>query len=374
MPQGTTIYEFGFNLKSELPSSFSGGCGKIKYKLEFIVDRPWAFDEKQTVVLNIIQKVNLNYVFSTLQPFENQITRNIGYIGNGPISLHVFIPRVGYTSGEKIPVQVIVSNNSRIHVDKLKFALNKIIDYHSKSPGIAIKREIQRLLKKEAGGVAKKTEQRYEHVIDVPPTTPSQDSGTSRLIHITYELKIEAKLGGLYKNLIVAVPITVGTIPHSVAGRPQIAIFPALPELPHGLSFHVSALPNGSDTRRLSMASNTSFRSNTSQQNSDGSVRRSHTDLSTSITSNSVSNNSTVSNTMSITSTLISSTSDFQPTAPPMDLTANNTTGSPAHSNTVYLDAPPSYDEVFGSPSTSSSADGSSFSHSSFTNASTPKI
>ena len=107
LPEGTTNYEFSFNLKAELPSSFSGGSGKIKYKMEFVVDKPWKFDERQTIVLNIVQTVNLNYSLGTLQPFENQLTRNIGYIGSGPISLHIFVPKCGYTVNDKIPVQVI---------------------------------------------------------------------------------------------------------------------------------------------------------------------------------------------------------------------------------------------------------------------------
>lgn len=101
-----TSYEFSFNLKSEIPSSFSGGSGKIKYKIEFVVDIPWKFDKKQTILLNIIQTVNLNYSLGTLQPFENQLTRNIGYIGTGPISLHVYVAKCGYIHGDKIPVQV----------------------------------------------------------------------------------------------------------------------------------------------------------------------------------------------------------------------------------------------------------------------------
>lgn len=106
LPEGLTSYDFTFNLKSELPSSFLGGSGKIKYKMEFIVDKPWKFNEKHTIVLNIIQTVNLNYLLGTLQPFENQLTRNIGYIGTGPISLHIFVSKCGYVHGDKIPIQV----------------------------------------------------------------------------------------------------------------------------------------------------------------------------------------------------------------------------------------------------------------------------
>lgn len=371
LPQGIRTYEFNFNLKPELPSSFSGGSGKIKYKMEFVVDRKWKFDEKQTLVLNIVQTVNLNYILGTSQPFENQLTRNIGYIDSGPISLHVYVPKVGYIANEKIPVQVIVSNNSRTHVDKIKFALNKIIDYHSKTPGMAIKREIHRLLKKEAGGVSKKTEQRYEHVIDVPNTIPTQNRQTSRLIHITYELKVEAKIGGLHKNLIIPIPITIGNIVHSSTSQipsihlTELPAFPELPDLPAGLT--VRSPPVNIDLDRMSMISNSShqrFLSNLSQNPSLISSQSSANPSIASIPIDSQSTNDTASlnfNPQPTTSTLNTSR-EFHPTAPPFDVTTANLNCPSAQLNTSYLDAPPSYDEVFGSPS--------SLNHTNFSNSS----
>lgn len=256
-----------------------------------------------------------------------------------------------------------------MHVEKLKFALNKIVDYHSKAPGLAIKREIHRLLKKEAGGVSKKTEQRYEHVLEVPTTIPTQDSNTSRLIHIKYELKVEAKLGGLYKNLIISAPITVGNVPHSISNRVQ-PVFPVLPDLPPGLTIRVPNEsrrvhpPLGFDVRRLSMSSNSSFRlvSNSSQSDSNASSLHDHSTSSAASMPNS--SLRTMSRTgLSNSTQNISSTSEYRPSAPPMDLNAPNTS-TPIRPATVYMDAPPSYDEVFGSPSTSS------FNQSSFSNSS----
>lgn len=250
-----------------------------------------------------------------------------------------------------------------MHVEKIKFALNKIIDYHSKTPGEAIKREIHRLLKKEAGGVSKKTEQRYERLIEVPTTVPSQDSNTSRLIHIKYELKVEAKLGGLYKNLMITVPITVGNVPHSLNARAP-AVFPSLPDLPPGLSVRVP-IPPGFDVRRLSMSSNSSFRSvSTASQINDSNISSVHS----SVHDHSISSGRSMPNSslgsmssahLSASTQNLSSTSEFMPTAPPMDLT--NTPVRPA---TVYMEAPPSYEDIFGSPSTSA------FNQSNFSNSS----
>lgn len=108
LSKGVTNYNFSFDLKPDLPSTFVGESGKIKYKMEFVVNKSWKFDEKQTIVLNIIQAVNLNHALDILQPYEYQQTKNIG-LKPMPISLHVLMPKRGFVQGEKITVQVVSS-------------------------------------------------------------------------------------------------------------------------------------------------------------------------------------------------------------------------------------------------------------------------
>lgn len=104
--KGTTTYSFSFSLSPNLPSSFTGDSGKIKYKMEFVIDKPWKFNEKQVIALNVIQTLDLNNVPDAMKAFEQQLTKSIGFIDSGPISLHVFIPKMGYVFDEIIPVQV----------------------------------------------------------------------------------------------------------------------------------------------------------------------------------------------------------------------------------------------------------------------------
>lgn len=332
--------------------------------MEFTIDKPWKFDEKQTIVVNVIQEVSLDSIPNALQPVEQHLTRTIGYISSGPVSLHVYVPKSAFVIGEKLPIQAIVSNNSHIHVDKVKFILNKIIDYRSTVPMVAIKREVQRIVKKEAGGVSKKTEQRYEHVLDVPLIMPSQNDEVSQLIHIKYEIKVEAKISGLYKNLVVVIPTTIGNVP--VSSTQPVAI-------PYPSNAAVDSHPRrsiGFNFNRLSMTSNASFRlipsaSASASPNSTHSHDHSTSDID-SLSSNSLmSSYSTQPDDLSSsqTSSISSATADLssrsgpgfiQPSAPPLDLSATNTSFSlPNTSGT--RDAPPSYEEVFGSASSSRS-------------------
>lgn len=118
-----------------------------------------------------------------------------------------------------------------MNVEKLKYFLYQYVEYHSTGPSERIRTEDKRLLKKETDGISKKSEQKFELVIDVPQDVqPSQDNSSSRLIHIKYEIKVEAKLGGLHKSLIITAPIVIGTVTHEQQVGFRISLGPQTPE------------------------------------------------------------------------------------------------------------------------------------------------
>lgn len=311
-----------------LPSSFRGSYGKIKYEMEFTIDRKWKLDKTYKVPLTIMKSLDLNFDPYARVPQQKQLTRNIGLIHSGPISLHLLIARNGFVCGEKLPIQVVVTNNSSTHVEKVKFTLRKIVDYHSKAPTRSTKQEIVKVLKKEAGGVSKKSEQKYEHLLDVPELA-SSDKQSSNIIHISYDIVVEVKISGLYKNLIETVPVTIGTIPlrnvdlpgwsGTATGLQEYQSMPVLPTnmpMPHSTMY--PSLPSHLNDSYRPAAENPSFGFSSSSpiQNQTVEPRRSSTNV---------------------------------PSAPPLDFysVSPNSTRS---SICADADAPPSYSEVFGSP------------------------
>lgn len=313
--------------------------------MEFVVDRPWKFDEKQQIVLTIIQLLDLGYVPTGLEPLEQQISRTIGYIGSGPITMHVLIPKTFYVATEKLPIQVMLQNNSRVNVDKVKFAIYKTISYYSSAQ--VRKQEIQKILKKEAGGVNKKTEQNYQHTIDIPAATPTQLYDVSKIIHITYELKIEAKLSGLYKNLFVSLPFVIGNVPeHGNVAMP----LPATTEpvvVPIGPPYPTNQLLDASRTLGFNF-DHLNISTSPSHSTIGGA------DNSSIINGSPVSTISRASHSISSSITSTSMNASFQPSAPPFELSSMDLSYNSTFSDTsVRLDAPPSYDEVFGGASSS---------------------
>lgn len=240
LSEGTHSYPFAFQLKHLLPSSFRGTYGKIKYKLEFVVDKPWQFDEKYEVPLTIFRSLDLNYDPYARVPQQKQTTRNVGFIGSGPVSLHVHIPRTGVVPGELLPLQVIVSNFSSTEVDKVSFVLRKVIDYNSSALPRHTKQEIVQVLKKEAGGVEAKKDQRYEHQLLIPELA-SSDTDASGIINIHYEIQVEAKMHGMFnKDLIETIPLTVATIPLRDESIPATG---SLPPVAPGTASYIPAMP-----------------------------------------------------------------------------------------------------------------------------------
>lgn len=128
---------------------------------------------------------------------------------------------------------MIVSNRSHTHVDKVKFTLYQLVEYHSTQPARFMRTESVRVMRKEAGGVDKKSEQRYEHLLEMPDGLPATRIGTG-IINIRYEIRVEAKVAGWSRNLVETVPFVVATLPYfnSVDEAPATAAAAAAAAVP----------------------------------------------------------------------------------------------------------------------------------------------
>lgn len=328
-----------------LPDSYRGTYGKIKYKFQVTIKRPWKFDELHEIPLNIRSTTDLNLIPRFEQSMQRQITRNIGYFNGGPISLHVHTPRSGCVIGGLLPLQVVCSNQSSTPVEKVKFTLRQIVEYHSLNPRGYKRSECHRIMRKEAGGVDKKSEQVYEHVLDVPADLPSTTLVDVRIIQFRYEIQVEAKLGGLFKNLVQTIPLILGTVPFVADSNLDASLTWGYVRPTPGVCqpFVDSPTPPPAMSMPMPYSGNTSISSEAPPQyNQIGSYQ-------------------SPLNRHSILNASIRSDSSFvpEPSAPPLDFGSPNSTRSSICSQQVW-DTPPSYDQVVsgadGSPAASTAA------------------
>lgn len=166
------------------------------------------------------------YEFEDMSTFENsnsshhqiptqmELTKNFccGPCRTGPFSIVASIPQSGFVSGQIIKVSTEVTNMSTIPVDEMKFLLRKIVSYHSQTPSSKTKEEIVDIQERRTGGVSKNDHGRFLVSLPVPPVPPT-NINLCKVIHISYEIKVEARLSGLHTNPYIRIPIIIGTIP-----------------------------------------------------------------------------------------------------------------------------------------------------------------
>lgn len=130
----------------------------------------------------------------------------------GPLSLTATIPQTGYVPGQNIVVQAQVINLSGSTIEQMKFVLRQSIVYHSQTPTRATKEELRSIQQKRSSGVAQNNEERFEISLPIP-SLPSTNEGGCRIIYISYDIKVEAKIIGVRQNPFVVLPITIGNVP-----------------------------------------------------------------------------------------------------------------------------------------------------------------
>lgn len=218
-------------------------------------------------------------------------------------------------------------------------------------PSRAIKRVVERVIKKVVDGIDKKTEQKLQQSIDVPVTIPSQNAKTSKLIHIKYELKVEIKLGALYKNLILTAPIIIGNVPIFVKEPEQTVLRSSIPQpmpMPLDANSRASVFSNWSlDLYPQIGVDQSAVRNSILYPTASPVIAvmpMSHPSypmlpvLSTSpsILSSTVMNTNLPQDRQSI---------NFPPSAPPIDF-ANANASTPIRPHSLFINRPPSYDEA----------------------------
>ncbi|XP_060648503.1 LOW QUALITY PROTEIN: arrestin domain-containing protein 17 [Drosophila nasuta] len=207
---GEHTFIFNVALGRQLPSSFKGSYGSIKYKMRILIQRPWTFNERHTIPFTVVKNMPLPATYrSNPTPLEKQITKTISLFGTRPITMVALLPEDFAVRGEPLRICVTVMNNSTTNVEKLRFNVLQYITYYSHVPLRVQKVECIGIASKETGSVHKKSERSFAHELLMPDTAQPTDQEYSGVITISYELRVEAVLRGFFKNLVLNLPFKV---------------------------------------------------------------------------------------------------------------------------------------------------------------------
>jgi Arrestin (or S-antigen), N-terminal domain len=60
LPAGTSRFPFSYTLPTDVPSTFAGEHGKVRYKVSATIDKPWAFNDDTYNCFTVVGILNLN--------------------------------------------------------------------------------------------------------------------------------------------------------------------------------------------------------------------------------------------------------------------------------------------------------------------------
>ncbi|XP_062563974.1 arrestin domain-containing protein 3-like [Armigeres subalbatus] len=209
---GVHVYNFASPIPLNVPTSFEGECGKIRYTVRAILDRPWKFDQTCTAAFTVLKPLDLNHHISNLKVRKKQKlikTFCCWPCASNPLHIQVEIPMSGYVSGQKIPITVSLNNTSNTRVTGIKSSLQRKVSYISQHPKQKT-RVMSKFLSNDWTAVTHDESATYLIELDVPEVAPT---GKCSVLVIEYLLVVIVYVSGLHLNSRVELPITIGTIP-----------------------------------------------------------------------------------------------------------------------------------------------------------------
>ncbi|CAJ0597278.1 unnamed protein product [Cylicocyclus nassatus] len=238
---GTYQFQFAFKLPAELPPSFEGIFGYIRYMVKMEIDRPWRFNKKDKKVFTVVPTFNLNSLSRTVMPVKETKGKNLGFIlfRHGKCETN----KSGFVPGEMVLVSIRVINDSSKDIVKAEIKLIEVSncvaswgggnfpqssfiapaagDARTQRRKLATKmaafndRRTQR--RKLATGeqdadIAQKSKGVIQLYLQVPSTVPSFDN--CPIIKVEYFIEVKLTItGSINSKIEVEIPIVIGTVP-----------------------------------------------------------------------------------------------------------------------------------------------------------------
>ena len=227
---GRHVFPFSFILPPNLPSSFEGQHGHVRYFIEAKIDQSglFNFNKKKKLFITINSVIDLNFIQGVDIAQTNSNAKTFGCLccTSGPLSATVRIPRYGYTPGEIIPISAEIENLSNKQMHCTKALLFQDVVFRATNGTKSSTRILQEVRKGPID--SGKSDSWDGQPLSIPPVPPT-GLGGCRIMDVSYRLEFRVDPSGIGFDLVVSIPITVGTIPLRVYYQQIAAARPNYP-------------------------------------------------------------------------------------------------------------------------------------------------
>ncbi|KAL4001757.1 Arrestin (or S-antigen) N-terminal domain family protein [Acanthocheilonema viteae] len=189
-----------------------GDFGFIRYTCKAICERSWDVDIISKRAFTVIGIEDINQDPEAMEPVcETECISSVRLCcqKQGSVAVKMSVDRTGFTPGEKIRVNTVVTNNSTKMIRCLTLKMKQYVDYRAKTfAGNEETKQSNRLIvKKEKADIASHSTFAWTNeIIDVPPIPPRLSR--CKIIQNTYMIELDVD-----GNVTTVIPIQIGTIP-----------------------------------------------------------------------------------------------------------------------------------------------------------------
>lgn len=208
-PSGKHSYPFAIDIPVSLPSSLESKYGSIEYSLKAVIVRSSTttnHTEKKSI--NIHDIIDTNTHGASFNVHERDIDRSI-CCSSSYVDLKVKLFKNCFYPGEKVPLQILVQNNTNKDAKSVKTTLFQVVTY---TPSNTVKKEKIKIAVLIGPKIprGKDVDWNTDELVlpdDIPPTITSPV-----LINVNYVLEVKVCCNASNSPL-VELPIVVGTLP-----------------------------------------------------------------------------------------------------------------------------------------------------------------
>ncbi|XP_076662134.1 arrestin domain-containing protein 17 isoform X2 [Halictus rubicundus] len=216
------VYPFNLTLPENLPCSFEGRYGRVRYSIRALLDVTTIYRFSTNIIpFTVAPILDLNRDPLAALPIHAQQSKV--YMGQTePITISMSLPVHGYVPGQTIPITIVLTNPTTIVIRKIRIVFKKVVSYHATEKSRKHKEivvEVEQPVSKEFHS--------YDVTFDVPAVPPTGMIHCS-IIDVLYTLKVEACVDVsewyyrmFQKNLKLRTNIVVGTVPLQNYETPQ---------------------------------------------------------------------------------------------------------------------------------------------------------
>jgi len=202
-------------LPHNLPSSFSGQYGAVRYWLKVYIDAG-RIDEITETEFKVYTPLDLNQLPHLRQSKTLDMSKDFccWIWRNGPLSLSATIPYTGFMPNQHVTITIDCENGSSVDLQACKVYIKQITTFNCAEPKREMRTEEVQICETKLDGVPKHTTKRVHGVLTIP-NLKSTNLTRCRIIEVKYVLKMKGVTSRANSSLFKELPIVIGEIPFS---------------------------------------------------------------------------------------------------------------------------------------------------------------